>query len=176
MCVCGGGAVRGEGYFVNSALGRDYGDPVWSYFFPTFLTSGQGGGGEGVMENKNIAWIEQSFGLQGGTCKSLISSLEKSSQQHIQRQQQEGSSWLCYKLKARLTCFVSECVYVRFLRRGRGREGERVCLWEKHLEHMLFFFFFLPPEQHTSWCSRKWPTDNLWSSGLNAVFWLHACG
>lgn len=42
------------------------------------------------MENENIAWIEQPFGLQGGHGKSLISSLEKSTQQHFQRQQQEG--------------------------------------------------------------------------------------
>lgn len=31
---------------------------------------------------------------------------------------------------------------------------------------------FLPPEWHTSWCFRKWSTDNMWIPVLNAVFWL----
>lgn len=116
------------------------------------------------MENENIAWIEQPFGLQGGHGKSLISSLEKSTQQHFQRQQQEGPGWLCYILKARPTCFVSEreC--------GHAHDCAPTCVRVLMRKAFGTLGFFTPITTYQLVLREV----NLWSSGLNAVFWLHA--
>lgn len=91
----------------------------WSCCFPSFLTSGHRG--RGVMRNGNVAWIKQLFGLQGRSWKSLLSSLERSSQQALQRQQQEGPGRL-----------------------GQTQGEAHLLFWwlcceKKHLEHMALY-------------------------------------